>query len=379
MFYYGYSGKRFHRSYLTTTLEILSSPTIQKTLGLNFYNDYKGSGFRRYIDECFCLIFSDKIGARKIKSYKDFDPLDLDDSYSFLMSDYEDEWRLLGEVPTSFLVGIGLPINQLRIYDWDSYPTAKKELQRILKIASERKLDIVDSRKIKQYEEVKKTSQERICDLDLIKSLDGPVGSTYFYHGIGEKENFIDNFLRVLVTESIKSKRLLNRPSGGCNGLDYVSICKKYPEHFYQDEVWYTFYKKEELSGFYGYVFNHFCFIISDSVSAIKVGISDELTNDLDKPLDLKSSDMFDEWQVKDQIPLSKVIGVGIPLKWLEENKDIISSVDYQKISKAVLLARDLGLDIVDSSNPSFVEEYERQKQESSSKVYQISISLEGE
>lgn len=375
--YYGYSGKRFQKEDLMKTLEILSSDSIQKKLGINFYSDSKGTGFKTFIDGCCCFIFSDSVGAKKIKSYKEFDITTLDSTpnvYDLLVSDYEDEWRLLGDVSTSYIVGIGLPINQIQVYDWNSDFTAKSALEEIFAIANQRGLDIVDSTKIKEYEEKKSIATNRICEFSLENILNGSLGSNYFYHGIVSREHTLDKMLGVLTTGGIKCKRLLNMVNAGCNGEDYVSVCKKYPEKFYREEETSTGCLKEELSGFYGYVFNHFCFIISDAIPAVKVGLMDIPQNSLDTNSNMKLSDMFDEWQVESEIPLSNIVGIGIPLRILNDNSTKIQLSDYDKIRKIVDIAENLGLDIVDSSDPHFVEDYETKKEAGKRIVIEVNI-----
>ena len=49
---------------------------------------------------------------------------------------------------------------------------------------------------------------------------------------------------------------------------------------------------------------------------------------------------------------------------------------DFETLRKIVLLAKELGLDIVDSSHPKFVEKYEASKKEKPNKIYQVKIDM---
>lgn len=89
---------------------------------------------------------------------------------------------------------------------------------------------------------------------------------------------------------------------------------------------------------------------------------------------------MFDERQVKDEMPLSFIIGIGIPTKKLMTSSDVLGfDPDYTSTLSTLLtqimgLATELGLDIVDSSSPNFVEEYENSKEHNKSIEFKLNI-----
>ena len=182
--------------------------------------------------------------------------------------------------------------------------------------------------------------------------------------------------LQVLQTGGLKCKRLLGQEEHGFNGLDYISVCKKYAEEDYQNT--------DMNNAFYSCVQGNFCFIVSERVDAIKTHSSGQIkwydySDSLLTDKRNRISDMFDEWQVYKEIPLSAIIGIGIPVQCLAPTlKDFPSDCNTIKSFRKLLeLANELGLDIVDTNQRGFVEEYERKKQEASVKIYQISKKLE--
>lgn len=137
-----------------------------------------------------------------------------------------------------------------------------------------------------------------------------------FYHGIFPNIPCIaiTKMIEIIQSGAIKSRRLQGVTSEfGFNGDDYISICSK------EDEKEYS---KYPINAYDRYISNSFCFIISDDIPAIKVRYI-EVYNDFDfetilermieKP-EQRYSDMFDEWQVKDEINLNHIIGIGIPI-----------------------------------------------------------------
>ncbi len=183
--------------------------------------------------------------------------------------------------------------------------------------------------------------------------------SRYYYHGI-KHGSVLDKTLDIFQSGKIKCIPTVNKR--GFNGNDFVSVCKKEIEEEYF---------RHSNNGFYNYVQNGICFIISDEIAAIKPEIIEnadkwnrfELIGYMNSKPGMRFSDMFDEWQVKSHIPLSAILAIGIPIKYLEELMDE-KEEGFQKVRKIISLALELGLDIVDSSVSNFVEEYENQKLE---------------
>lgn len=179
--------------------------------------------------------------------------------------------------------------------------------------------------------------------------------SKYYYHGT----RTINTMVRIFACNRIKSQRLLGYSKGyGYNGLDYISVCKK--ENTDDDY-------KRKTSAFCQFIKRNCCFIISDEIDAIKTEYMNcnhmscrELQSFLEEHSDTRYSDMFDEWQVKNSIPLKYVVGIGLPID------DILERIEYDQsgfflydLSLLLKIVKDLNLDIIDTCEENFIENYE--------------------
>lgn len=185
--------------------------------------------------------------------------------------------------------------------------------------------------------------------------------SKFYYHGT----NGLMAMLDIITSGAIKSQRRLGYNVGwGYNELDFISVCKKESS---------IIYEVEESTAFNKYVQNKFCFIISDEIDAIKteyvnpaeVGIHNckELSEFINLDVDTRYSDMYDEYQVRDTIPLKYIKGIGVPVEDVKRRVEI-SSNEYllEKFRLLFNCIKSLGLDIVDTNSPNFVENYESSK-----------------
>lgn len=172
--------------------------------------------------------------------------------------------------------------------------------------------------------------------------------SKYYYHGMGEAyycTYSIEKLLGILTTGGIKCKRLLGFPDtykGSCSGMDYVSVCKKFSDYDYKRDVKYE-------HAFPMYVQNCFCLIISDQIETIKPLLI-PLCSSSERHLarvnaicsNVRYTDMFDEWQVYEQIPLSSVIGIGLPVQWIDYH--VSDYKQLEQIGKIIAIAENLVL-----------------------------------
>ena len=177
-----------------------------------------------------------------------------------------------------------------------------------------------------------------------------------FYHGMKPRRTTlcrVNTMLEIIETGGLKSNRILgNQLVQGYNGLDYVSVCAK--EKFYK-------YINNNYSAFNIYIKSNFCFIISGEVPAIKTVYIDydrfdnyaDYKRYLERFPGKQVSDLFDEWQVKDEIPLNYVLGLGIPLKQIMrypgDNNEVLRVIERLRY-----FAELYNWDVVDSSISSF-------------------------
>ncbi len=183
--------------------------------------------------------------------------------------------------------------------------------------------------------------------------------SKYYYHGV-KRGLVLDKALEIFQKGGIKCMPGVRKI--GFNGLDHVSVCMKEPVEEYGNH---------SNNAFYNYVQNSICFIILDTIETIKPEIIEnadkwnrfELVGYMNSKPGFRFSDMFDEWQVYKEVPLSAIIGLGIPLEELDTILTKTSGNGAEKIKKLITCALESGLDIVDSSDPEFVEKYESEKE----------------
>lgn len=177
--------------------------------------------------------------------------------------------------------------------------------------------------------------------------------SKYYYHGIDS----FRIFMKILSDGEIKSARLLGKTIDkdylnlGLNGLDYICLCNKLGKYVLG------------YSSFESFIFDEYCFIISDDIDVIKPVLF-EWNKDEDyliaksKALNegIQLSPFIDEYRVKYRITMDKIIGIGIPFdkKYIDSNEEV---------KQIIAVAQALNLDIVDSSDEFFIEKYEAYKE----------------
>ena len=186
--------------------------------------------------------------------------------------------------------------------------------------------------------------------------------SKYFYHGMMPKKEPIDKIITMInIIESggIKSKRKLkiNNLYVGYNGSDYISLCNK------EDNSMYNFFYDNMNS-------------YEDEINAIKTLNFDSKGKYVSYMQfyslaqgDIRYSDMFDEWQVKDEINMDKIIGIGLPFNLVFSYKN--SDQKFKKyIELLYSLVHEYNLDIVNTEDFNFVEKYEQEKNNSKGYIY---------
>ncbi len=183
--------------------------------------------------------------------------------------------------------------------------------------------------------------------------------SKYYYHGV-KHGLVLDKALEIFQSGGIRCISCACKR--GFNGTEFVSVCKKEPVEEYS---------RHSNNGFYNYVQDRICFIISEDIDPIKPEIIEnadkwnrfELISYMNSKPGIRFSDMFDEWQVRGGITFSSIIGLGIPKKNIGSILLQTSGDGIERLNTIIALAEAMGLDIVDSSDPDFVEKYEKQKE----------------
>lgn len=192
-----------------------------------------------------------------------------------------------------------------------------------------------------------------------------------YYHGIvnglvsDKVINILENGELSSATRMGESKRI------GFNENDYISVCVNLGDDVYENYPNNAFNK---------YIVNHFCFVIDGSVDAIKTEfIPDakemsgfDLNNLRRFNPDKRFSDIVDEYQIRDYVPLDKVIAIGIPYG-LEEvdgliklsNFCFLTRDEFETFIKQVEeMASDNGLEVVDSTSKEFSNMFENMGKE---------------
>lgn len=182
--------------------------------------------------------------------------------------------------------------------------------------------------------------------------------SKYYYHATYDLLSFID----ILKDGSIKCSRLLGNTIEhdldklSLNGLDYICLCNKLENY-------------EDIFGdcsFKQFILDSFCFIISKEIDVIKpevvswnnfyryMAIKKKLYSDTEHNLHV--SFYADEYRTKDKIALDNILGIGLPFGQRYTKQEL------ELLRQSLVLVKNYGLDIVDSSDEYFIEKYESNK-----------------
>ena len=170
----------------------------------------------------------------------------------------------------------------------------------------------------------------------------------YYYYGVGEKIEIetLEAMLTIMDTGMIKS-----RGAVGYSGDEYEHVClyRKNDEHSYTGG--------DRMGTAYDGWINHaFCFIISPDIEAAKTAHY----HDLEDESSASFTDLIDEWRSDGEIPLDRVVGIGLPLDEIRELRAIAgSSVDEDfddKLSDILLFAESMDWMIVNSDESDFAD-----------------------
>lgn len=142
----------------------------------------------------------------------------------------------------------------------------------------------------------------------------------YFYHGIGEDISCLFKMLEIINSGGLKVRSKDEK-------YNHVCLYKKNEEYDYNKE------EKLLSSARGGWIDNCWFFIISPDVTAKKVKVSNKTGFD---ELGNPTSNLVDEWRSEGDIPLDKIVGIGIPFDYIaqeEKEFDFVEDMDFHEHS----------------------------------------------
>ena len=159
----------------------------------------------------------------------------------------------------------------------------------------------------------------------------------YYYHGTGVYvKTALDVMIEIIESGGIKSKnKRKDNKETLFNGDDYISVAK-----WDGGEVERDVFEMFE-STFYGWIFGCPTFIISPDIETVKTDAYNGYTYDASRD---RVSKFRDEYHVKDEIPLDKIVGIAIPFYWVKKDKSVL-----QKIAKILNYAQMYGWKVFNS------------------------------
>ena len=168
----------------------------------------------------------------------------------------------------------------------------------------------------------------------------------YFYHGIGDSIDCdtLESMLVIMESGILKSRNAI-----GYSGDDYNHVCLYRCNELYD-------YSGSGLEGtaLDGWINNSFCFIVSPSIVASKTSFYYSLEDENNATF----TDLVDEWRSDGDIPLDRVIGIGMPLDDIREQRCIAGSgVDEyfdEKLTDILLFAESMDWLVVNSNDSDF-------------------------
>ena len=170
----------------------------------------------------------------------------------------------------------------------------------------------------------------------------------YYYHGIGGEIDVdtLDNMITIFDTGIIKA-----RDSVGYSGEEYGHVClyKKNEAHNYAESG-------NVGTAYDGWINHAFCFIISPDVTARKTNFY----HDIEDESNAVFTDLVDEWRSDGDIPLDRVVGIGMPIDKINELRATAgSAVDENfddKLSDILMFAESVDWLVVNSDDVNFAD-----------------------
>ena len=169
----------------------------------------------------------------------------------------------------------------------------------------------------------------------------------YYYHGVSE---FIDTDALDSMLNIIDSGALKTRSSVGYVGDTYEHVC------LYRKDEGYDYSGTAVLSTALGGWIEHcFCFIVSPYIRAQKTNYFHSTEEEESGAF----TDLTDEWRSDGDIPLDRVVGVGIPFDSIEElrlSSDVVDREFDDKLSEVMLFAESMDWIVANSDEANFTD-----------------------
>lgn len=170
----------------------------------------------------------------------------------------------------------------------------------------------------------------------------------YFYHGIGNSIDCdtLDAMLTIMESGILKSRNAV-----GYSGDEYEHVCLYKRNDSYD-------YSGSGLEGtaLNGWINDSFCFIVSPDIVAEKTGFYHDLADESNASY----TDLVDEWRSDGDIPLDRVVGIGLPLDEIRDQRCVEGSrVDEyfdEKLTDILLFAESMDWVVVNSNDVNFTE-----------------------
>ena len=144
----------------------------------------------------------------------------------------------------------------------------------------------------------------------------------YYYHGIGDNLSCLWQMVKIINSGELKTRSIIRDTKD--EKYNHICLYKKNEEYNYDEE-------KEILlkSARGGWIDNCWFFIISPDISAKKVKQSNQTGFD---EFGNPTTNLIDEWRSEGNIPLDKIIGIGIPFDYIaqeEKETDFVEDIEY--------------------------------------------------
>lgn len=184
----------------------------------------------------------------------------------------------------------------------------------------------------------------------------------YYYHGIGEEIELetLESMLTIMDTGVIKS-----RGSVGYSGDEYEHVClyRKNDNHNYSGG-------DRMGTAYEGWINHAFCFVISPNIEALKTAHYHNLEDESSASF----TDLIDEWRSDGEIPLDRVVGIGLPLDKIRDLRATAgSSVDEEfddKLGDILVFAESMDWMIINSDEPEFADRLDERLNAASNNKY---------